>query len=95
MIRPAQSTPEALGSRESATWVSVMNTATTPIGTFTKKIHCQPMLEVMIPPTTGPTATAAPMTAPYTPKAVPLSLPWKAWATSASEVANSIAPPVP
>ena len=72
-----------------------MNTATMPIGTLTKKIHSQPMPEVMIPPTTGPTATAAPVTAPNTPKAVPRSLPWKASAISASAVANIIAPPVP
>ncbi len=85
----------ASGSRESATWVSVRNTAIAPIGTLTKKIHSQPMPEVMIPPSTGPTATAAPVTAPKTPNAVPRSLPWKAWAISASEVANIIAPPVP
>ena len=70
-------------------------TAATPIGTLTKKIHCQPMPVVMIPPTTGPTATAAPVTAPKTPKAIPRSRPWKAWAISASEVANIIAPPTP
>ena len=93
--RPGQSTPVALGSRESATWVSVMKTATAPMGTFTKKIHFQPMPEVMTPPRTGPTATAAPVTAPNTPKAVPRSRPWKACASSASEVANIIAPPVP
>ena len=73
----------------------VTNTAIAPIGTLTKKIHCQPMPEVMTPPSTGPTATAAPVTAPNTPNAVPRSLPWKAWAISASEVANIIAPPVP
>ncbi len=72
-----------------------MNTAATPIGTLTKKIHSQPMPEVMTPPSSGPTATAAPVTAPNTPKAVPRSLPWNAWAISASEVANIIAPPVP
>ncbi len=49
----------------------------------------------MIPPTTGPIATAAPVTAPNTPKAVPRSRPWKAWAKSASEVENIIAPPTP
>src|SRR6202453_6706 len=92
---PAQSTPVASGSRESSTFVSVTNTATAPIGTVTKKIHFQPMPEVMMPPSTGPTATAAPVTAPNTPNAVPRSLPWKACAISASEVANIIAPPVP
>ena len=66
-----------------------------PIGTLTKKIHSQPMPEVMMPPTSGPIATAAPVTAPKTPKAVPRSRPWKAWAIRASEVANIIAPPIP
>ncbi len=72
-----------------------MKTATAPIGTLTKKIHFQPIPEVMIPPSTGPTATAAPVTAPKTPKAVPRSLPWNAWAINAREVENIIAPPVP
>ena len=49
-----------------------------PIGTLTKKIHSQPMPEVITPPTTGPTATAAPITPPNTPKAMPRSRPWKA-----------------
>ena len=39
-------------------------TASTPIGTLTKKIHRQPMPLVMAPPTSGPTATAPPITAP-------------------------------
>ena len=65
------------------------------MGTFTKKIHSQPMPDVIRPPTTGPTATAAPITPPKMPKAIPRSGPWNAWAMSASEVANIIAPPVP
>src|SRR5271168_3863084 len=94
-MRPAQSTPVAFGSRESSTWVTAMNTAIAPMGTLTKKIHFQPKADVITPPSTGPTATAAPVTAPNTPKAVPRSLPWKAWPIRASEVANIIAPPVP
>ncbi len=74
VTRPIQSTPVASGSRDSPTWVSVTNTAITPIGTLTKKIHSQPMPEVITPPTTGPTATAAPITPPNTPKATPRSL---------------------
>ena len=46
--------------------------ATTPIGTLTKKIHRQPMPLVMAPPTSGPTATAPPITAPKIPKACPV-----------------------
>ena len=95
MTRPPQSIPAASGSRDSATLVSVTNTAAAPIGTLTKKIHSHPIPEVMTPPSTGPTATAAPLTAPKTPKAVPRSLPWKALAISASEVAYIIAPPMP
>ena len=75
VIRPAQSTPVASGSRDSTTWVMVTNTAAAPIGMLRKKIHSHPIAEVMTPPTTGPTATAAPVTAPKTPKAVPRSRP--------------------
>ena len=38
--------------------------ASTPIGTLTKKIHRHPIPLVMAPPTSGPTATAPPITAP-------------------------------
>ena len=95
VTRPIQSTRVASGSRDSATRERVSATAKTPIGTLTKKIHCQPMPAVMIPPMTGPTATAAPLTAPNTPNAMPRSRPRKAWAIRASEVANIIAPPTP
>ena len=95
VTRPIQSTRRAFGSRDSTTRDNVIATAAIPIGTLMKKIHSQPMPEVMIPPTTGPIATAAPVTAPNTPKAVPRSRPWKAWASSASEVAYIIAPPTP
>ena len=72
-----------------------MKMATTPMGTLTKKIQRQPMPLVMAPPTSGPTATAPPVTAPKMPKAVPRSRPWKAEAIRASEVANMMAPPTP
>ena len=39
-------------------------TAITPMGTLTKKIHRHPIPLVMAPPTSGPTATAPPITAP-------------------------------
>ena len=65
------------------------------MGMFTKKIPRQLQPVVMIPPSTGPTATATPVTAPQTARAVPRSRPWKACASSASEVANMIAPPIP
>ena len=44
---------------------------------------------------TGPTATATPVIAPQTPNAVPRSRPWKALPSSASEVENIAAPPIP
>ena len=50
---------------------------------------------MIAPPSTGPIATAMPVIAPNTPKAVPRSRPRKAWASSASAVANMIAPPTP
>ena len=50
--------------RDSWILVRVMTMATTPMGTLTKKIHRQPTPLVMAPPTSGPTATAPPITAP-------------------------------
>ena len=51
-----------------------MAAVSSPIGTFTKKIHSQPRLSVSAPPTSGPTATAKPVVAPQMPNAVPRSL---------------------
>ncbi len=93
--KPIQSIRRVLGSRDSAILASVMMMATAPMGTLTKKIQRHPMALVMAPPTSGPTATAPPVTAPKIPKAVPRSFPWKAWAIRASEVANMMAPPTP
>jgi hypothetical protein len=50
-------------------------TAAIPIGAFTKKIHRQERPEVSTPPSSGPMATARPVTAPQTPNAMPRSLP--------------------
>ena len=47
------------------------------------------------PPASGPIATAAPIVAPQMPNAVPRSRPWNSCESSASEVANMIAPPTP
>jgi hypothetical protein len=87
--------PVGWGSFDSSTFASVTKTAAMPIGTFTKKIHSQPSPSVSAPPTSGPIATAAPTVAPQMPNAVARSRPWKAWAINDSEVANSIAPPMP
>ncbi len=61
---PIQSMRRWFGSLEASTLASVTKTASTPMGTFTKKIHRHPMPLVMAPPTSGPTATAPPITAP-------------------------------
>src|ERR1022692_2310419 len=75
--------------------MTAITTAMMPIGTFTKKIHRQDRPEVRMPPSSGPIATARPVTAPQTPNATPRSLPRKASASSASDTANMIAPPTP
>ena len=62
---------------------------------FTQKIQCQDRPLVSTPPSTGPTATATPVVAPKNANAVPRSLPWNAPDSSASAVANMIAPPMP
>ena len=92
---PGQSSRPPLGACDSSTFASVIAIAPMPIGTLTRKIASQPMPSVSTPPTSGPTATEAPVTAPQTPNAVPRSRPWKAEASSASEVANMNAPPMP
>ena len=72
---PAQSTAPPCGSRDSATRACVSATAAMPIGRLTKKIASQPMASTSTPPTSGPTATAAPIVAPQIPIAVPRSRP--------------------
>jgi hypothetical protein len=49
-------------------------TAAISIGAFTKKIHRQDRPEVSTPPSSGPMATARPVTAPRAPDATPRSL---------------------
>jgi len=44
--------------------------ATSPIGTFSQKIHCQAAPSAMAPPITGPPATARPVTPLKTPSAL-------------------------
>jgi hypothetical protein len=93
--KPAQSGRLACGARDSATLYTLMITAAMPIGALTKKIHRQDRPSVSSPPSSGPMATASPVTAPHTPNATPRSLPRKASASSASATANMIAPPAP
>ncbi len=42
-----------------------------PIGTLTKKIHCQPSPSTSTPPASGPTRVATPAVAPHTLIATP------------------------
>ena len=44
---------------------------TTPTGTLTKKIHCQPRWSTSTPPASGPTSVATPAVAPHTLIATP------------------------
>ncbi len=92
---PSQSILEARGGRDSSTSRRVMKIAAMPIGRFTRKMPRQLIPLVITPPSTGPSAVATPATAPQMPKAEPRSLPWNVPASSAREVANRIAPPIP
>ena len=92
---PAQSTRGRVSGRYSWSLSRVTATVSAPIGTFTKKIHSQPRLSVSAPPTSGPTATAAPIVAPQMPKADARSRPWNSWAIRAGAQANITAPPTP
>ncbi len=74
--RPGQSMRPPLGACDSWTCASASAIAPIPIGRLTRKIASQPMPSVSTPPTSGPTATEAPVTAPHTPNAVPRSRPW-------------------
>ena len=64
VTNPTQSMRRSLVSLDSAILAIVMTTATTPMGTLTKKIQRHPMPLVMAPPMRGPIATAPPITAP-------------------------------
>ena len=57
---------DALGrTRGSARQMTAKTTA--PTGRLTKKIHCQPMVSVMMPPMAGPMSELSPKTAPTRP----------------------------
>src|SRR5579875_2275152 len=83
------------GGRNSCTPTSVTRIATAPIGRLTKKIQRHESSVVSSPPRTGPRAPANVTTAPQMPNAMPRSRPWKVCASSASEVAKIVAPPIP
>src|SRR6185437_15332352 len=73
VAKPAQSGRRARGSRDSDTLAAVSAIAATPTGALTKKIHRQDSPDVRMPPNNGPMATASPVIAPQTPKAMPRS----------------------
>lgn len=66
-----------------------------PIGTFTQKIHCQEIPWVIAPPTSGPPATASPLTAKKMPSAPPRFSGGKAAPTSARASVVTAAAPAP
>ncbi len=69
--------------------------AATPIGMLTKKIHRQLSESVMIPPKSGPAATAKPTVDPQIAIAFIRARPSYSAPISASAVAKSAAPPMP
>ncbi|MFY9671447.1 MAG: hypothetical protein WAK44_26135 [Trebonia sp.] len=95
LTMPGTSTRDGCGSRDSRTTSSVIPTATTLTGRFTRKIHRQPKCVASSPPTIGPAAAAAPLTAPHTPNATPRSRPEYELLISAIVVANIAAAPSP
>ena len=73
--RPQTSVRVACGSRDSPIRVNATNSAKAPTGMLTKKTQRQSSASVMIPPTSGPDATAAPIVAPQIAIAPPMSGP--------------------
>ena len=59
------------GPRLSVSRSRAIGSSTTPIGTFSQKIHCQDAPSTTAPPTSGPMAMARPPTAPQAPRAKP------------------------
>lgn len=73
---PAQSIRAPAPPRDSRTTRSVSQTAAALTGRLTKNTHRQLSPCVSSPPSTGPSAAAAPLTAPHTPSATDRSRPW-------------------
>ena len=85
----------ASASRDSRTLLTASARDAAPTGMLTKKIHRQLSESVMIPPSSGPAATAKPTVEPQTAIAVIRAGPWNSAPIRASAVANSAAPPMP
>ena len=99
--RPAlTSTRPRASSLFAAPWVSsrrdsASGTRAMPIGTLSQKIQCQEMPLTTAPPTSGPNATASPLTPPHAPSATPR----RSAGTAADRIVSvsgvTIAPPSP
>lgn len=95
-ICPGTSARRGRGSRDSGTHRTVIASVINPIGTLIKKIARQSNNSVSNPPTSGPTANAPPIVAPYAARAVARWGPFSnTSASKASEQAKSTAPPIP
>ena len=93
---PSQSNrPVASMSRDSSTWLRVAHSATSRIGTLTRKAIRQPMVSTRRPPTIGPSRVSAAVEAAQMPNARPRSGPWNACVMSASDPGMSSAPAAP
>ena len=86
----AESGPKLSGMRASAS-----GTSASPSGTLSQKIHCQAMPSVIAPPTTGPAATARPVSEKKTPSAHPRRSGAKAELTSVNASVMISAAPAP
>ena len=64
VTNPIQSMWRSVGTLASRTLARVTTMADVPMGMLMKKIHRHPMPLVNAPPTSGPMATAPPITAP-------------------------------
>ena len=95
VTKPMRSKRFGSGSRDSSTFTRASTNTKIPTGMLTRKIQRQPSPVTSAPPITGPVATASPVIAPKTPKAVPLSRPLNDSESRASDVANMKAPPMP
>ena len=73
----------------------MMTSEIRPIGTFTKKIQCQPTVSVISPPIAGPIRNETPKTAPNRPRYLPRSEGVYRSATTASATGKIAPPPRP
>ena len=98
---PAEPSPSpARSSRRAGPWLSASRarasgTSVTPIGTLIQKIQCHEAACTTAPPTSGPSATAIPLTPDQTPSAIPRRSGGKASASSVSVSGVTIAAPTP